>query len=150
MRWTPPFERSYAGAMIAVDTNVLVRLLTWDDPEQAAEAKALFSANEIFVAKTVLLETEWVLRSLYALDTGRIAAALRGLLGLPRLRCEDRNAVEMALRCYEQGLDFADALHLTSSVGAGKLVTFDQRFRKRGRGVCPIEIFTVAALLDGT
>jgi predicted nucleic-acid-binding protein len=136
--------------MIAVDTNVLVRLLTWDDPEQAAEAKALFSANDIFVAKTVLLETEWVLRSLYALDTGRIAGALRGLLGLPRVRCEDRNAVEMALRCFEQGLDFADALHLTSSVGASKLVTFDQRFRKRGRDVCPIEIFTVAAVLDGT
>jgi predicted nucleic-acid-binding protein len=135
--------------MIAVDTNVLVRLLTWDEPEQAAQAKALFSANDIFVSKTVLLETEWVLRSLYALDEARIAGALRGLLGLPRLRCEDRNAVDLALGCFEHGLDFADALHLTSSVGASGFATFDQRFRKRGRGICPIDIVAMTEAPQG-
>jgi len=51
--------------MIAVDTNVLVRFLVRDDAKQAARAAALIQANEIWVCKTVLLETEWVLRSLY-------------------------------------------------------------------------------------
>ena len=51
--------------MIAVDSNVLVRFLVLDDAKQAARAAALIRANEIWVSKTVLLETEWVLRSLY-------------------------------------------------------------------------------------
>jgi predicted nucleic acid-binding protein len=51
--------------MIAVDINVLVRFLVRDDAMQATRAAALTRADEIWVSKTVLLETEWVLRSLY-------------------------------------------------------------------------------------
>ena len=54
--------------MIAVDTNVLVRLLTGDDLKQAAAARSLFAAGPIWIAKTVLLETAWVLRSLYGFE----------------------------------------------------------------------------------
>jgi predicted nucleic-acid-binding protein len=54
----------------AVDTNVLVRLLTWDDPQQGTAAKSLFAAGPIWIAKTVLLETGWVLRSLYGFEDG--------------------------------------------------------------------------------
>ena len=50
--------------MIAVDTNVVVRLLAQDDPKQAA-ARTLFAAGPIWIAKTVLLETEWELRTVY-------------------------------------------------------------------------------------
>ena len=135
--------------MIAIDTNVLVRLLVWDDPEQAAQAKALIGGQDVFVSKTVLLETEWVLRSLYGLKASQIIAALRGVVGLPRMRCEDPDAVVMALGCFEQGLDFADALHLSSSRAKGRFATFDQRFRKRGQGICPVEIVAVAELLSG-
>jgi predicted nucleic-acid-binding protein len=50
--------------MLAVDTNVVVRYLTADDPEQFARAVAVVEGAETFVSLTVLLETEWVLRSL--------------------------------------------------------------------------------------
>ena len=67
--------------MIAVDTNVLVRFLVRDDAKQAARAAALIQANEIWVCKTVLLETEWVLRSLYGFSPESLAGALRSLAG---------------------------------------------------------------------
>ena len=51
--------------MLAVDTNVVVRYLTGDEVEQFAKAKALIDGEDVFVCTTVLLETEWVLRSLY-------------------------------------------------------------------------------------
>ena len=53
--------------MIAVDTNVLVRLLTGDDPAQTRRAADLFAQESILIPKTVLLETEWVLRYRYEL-----------------------------------------------------------------------------------
>jgi len=53
--------------MIAVDTNVLVRLLTGDDPAQTQRAVELFAQESILIPKTVLLETEWVLRYRYEL-----------------------------------------------------------------------------------
>ena len=68
--------------MIAVDTNGLVRLLTGDDARQAAAARALFAAESIWIAKTVLLETGWVLRSLYGLEERAIEEAFTRLLGL--------------------------------------------------------------------
>ena len=62
--------------MLAVDTNVVVRLLTGDNPAQAARARAIFQRETVFVVKTVILvETEWVLRSLYRFDAIRILDA---------------------------------------------------------------------------
>jgi predicted nucleic-acid-binding protein len=58
--------------MVAVDTNILVRLLTGDDPKQAAAARSLFASEQIWIAKTVLLETGWVLRSLYGFEESAI------------------------------------------------------------------------------
>lgn len=51
--------------MVTVDTNILVRLVTKDDSEQSAQALRIIQNNNIFVPKTVLLETEWVLRFSY-------------------------------------------------------------------------------------
>lgn len=68
--------------MHAVDTNVLVRLLTGDDASQTKRAVALFTKETIFIPKTVLLETEWVLRRLYRLDHKVVVSAFRKLSGL--------------------------------------------------------------------
>src|ERR1041385_573755 len=54
--------------MLAIDTNVVVRYLTSDHPKQAARAEALVERQDVFVATTVLLETEWVLRSAYGFE----------------------------------------------------------------------------------
>lgn len=117
--------------MIAIDTNVLVRLVTSDDAAQARRAARLFEKQDVFIVKTVLLESEWVLRYAYGLDRERIAGALRGVLGLPRVAVEDSTAVAIALDHFEAGLDFADALHRASSRHLERFVTFDQRLIKR-------------------
>ncbi len=117
--------------MTAVDTNVLARFITNDDPAQANRARRLIEAGPVFVAKTVLLELEWVLRGAYGLDRPTILKAIRGLLGLPALTAEDELNVARAVEWFAAGLDFADALHLASAGQQRKFATFDQAMRKR-------------------
>jgi predicted nucleic-acid-binding protein len=120
--------------MIAVDTNVLVRLLIEDDTAQAERAARLFAENEIFIPKTVLLETEWVLRHAYRIDKKEILRAFQRLMGLADVKMEDPRSVSAAVSWYGDGLDFADALHLSSSRDAGGFATFDRSLlRKAGR-----------------
>ena len=122
--------------MLAVDTNVLVRLVTSDQP-QAARAAAVFRSGPVLIAKSVLLETEWVLRYSYHLQTPAILRALRGVLGLENVSAEDPATAATALRLLEQGLDFADALHVASSAHADRFVTFDRQLVKRAARVLP-------------
>jgi predicted nucleic-acid-binding protein len=117
-----------------------VRLVTNDHPAQAARAAAVFRSGPVFVPKSVLLETEWVLRYSYALGSEAILRALRGVLGLPNVTAEDSRSVVLALRLFENGLDFADALHLASSAGADRFVTFDARLVKRTAASAPMEV----------
>ncbi len=70
--------------MIAVDTNVLARFITNDDAAQAKRARRLIEAGPVFVAKTVLLELEWVPRGAYGLDRSTILKAVRCFLGFKR------------------------------------------------------------------
>ncbi|MGH6920490.1 MAG: type II toxin-antitoxin system VapC family toxin [Geminicoccaceae bacterium] len=126
--------------MIALDTNVLVRYLTRDEPEEAARARSLIERGPVFVAKTVMLETEWVLRSAYRFRPAAIAASFTAFLGLPGVTVEDASAVGRALAWYAQGLDFADALHAASCAQADAFATFDRRLRRRAElaGMMPV------------
>jgi predicted nucleic-acid-binding protein len=90
--------------MTAVDTNVLVRLLADDDPKQGAAARALFAAGPIWIAKTVLLETSWVLRRLYGFDQNDIHDAFTKLLGLKNVHAEDESSVAAALALTQHGI----------------------------------------------
>lgn len=126
--------------MLAVDTNVVVRLVTQDHPAQAARAAAIFRSGPVHIAKTVLLETAWVLGYAYDLDDVAIARVLRGVAGLPNVELEDAGAVADALAALERGLDFADALHLASSGGATRFVTFDRRLVRRARDGAKLEV----------
>jgi predicted nucleic-acid-binding protein len=119
--------------MTAVDTNVLVRLLTEDHPKQAAATRALFAGETIWIAKTVLLETGWVLRSLYGFEEGAIRDAFVKLLGLKNVHSEDEASVAAALELVLRGIDFADALHLSSRPPGATFVSFDQTFVRRAR-----------------
>lgn len=121
--------------MTGVDTNVVVRLLTRDDEGQARRAARIFQAEDVWLPKTVLLETEWVLRSAYSLRREVILSSFRTLLGLPSLAVEDRPTVLRALAWYEDGLDFADALHLASLRPADRFVTFDVALARDGRRI---------------
>lgn len=129
----PPSWQRQHGDMVAIDTNVLVRFLTNDHPEQSPRTRALFEGHEVFVALTVLLETEWVLRSAYGFAPDRIFAALRAFAGLPQVKVEAPSRLAEALDRAEAGLDFADALHLGATSTADDFVTFDQRLLKGAR-----------------
>ena len=121
------------GAVIAVDTKVAVRLLTGDDPAQLEIARRLFAAETIFLPKTVILETEWGLRSLYSLSSSAIVQALSALVTLPQVRCEDTTSVLAALELVRENLDFADALHIASSGVAERFATFDRALIRRAK-----------------
>ena len=126
--------------MIAVDTNLLVRLLTKDDLSQAKHAAKVIESNNIFIPKTVMLETEWVLRHAYGIGKESIMDGFKKMMGLPKVNIEDQQTVFQAISWYESGLDFADALHLASSLKADKFVTFDNAFIKKVRKLISIDI----------
>jgi predicted nucleic-acid-binding protein len=122
--------------MIAVDTNVVVRLLTQDDAVQYQQSVKLFqTADMIFIPTTVILETAWVLRTLYGFKPEAICTALRKVLGLLNVQVDHGNQLALALQWHETGLDFSDALHLAQSQTCEALYTFDQRFVKRATGL---------------
>jgi predicted nucleic-acid-binding protein len=119
--------------MIAVDTNVLVRLLTGDEPKQQAAARSLFASETIWIAKTVLLETGWVLRSLYGFEERAIYEALTKLLGLKNVHAEDESSVAAALALTTHGIELADAMHLSSRPPDVVFVSFDKSFVQRAK-----------------
>ena len=128
--------------VISVDTNILVRLLVGDEPTQGKQATDLFSREpEIFIAKTVVLETAWVLRSVYGFPRAEIAAALRRVAGLSNAVVEDPEQLARALDLVGRGLDFADALHLVASPEAERFYTFDGALIRRAtaRGLAVAE-----------
>jgi predicted nucleic-acid-binding protein len=119
--------------MIAVDTNVLVRLLTGDDREQAAAARSLFAAQQIWIAKTVLLETGWVLSRLYGFEESVIREAFTKLLGLRNVQVEDEPSVAAALAFTKHGIELADAMHLSSRPHGAAYLSFDQSFVRQAK-----------------
>jgi len=119
--------------VIAVDTNVVVRILTDDDPVQTRRAKALFEREAIFVPKTVMIEADWVLRRAYGIAREAVVASFLNLLGLPNVFCEDSAAVVEAIGWTANGMDFADAVHLASSRDADGFATFDGDLIKQAR-----------------
>ncbi len=126
--------------MHGVDTNVIVRYLTGDDPQQADKARTVIGQKPVFVSRTVLLEVEWVLRGVYDLPSERIIPALRALAGLPGVSVEDAGLVAKALDWAEAGMDFADALHLAAAAECESFLTFDKRFVRSGKRLSGIPI----------
>lgn len=115
--------------MIAFDTNLLVRVVVADDPVQVAIVQRLIVQDSVFISRTVLLETEWVLRSVYVKSRAEILAFFRALLEVDNTEIENSVEVGYALDWYELGADFADALHL-AVCGSAVLHTFDKGFCK--------------------
>lgn len=120
--------------MIAVDTNIVVRLLTGDDQSQMKQAREIFTAAEVFIPETVILETEWVLRYAYELSPATIYDGLLRLFGLPNVVLRDARAISQTLEGYRSGMDFADALHLATCGHCSELFTFDKKFVRSAAG----------------
>lgn len=124
--------------MIGLDTSILARYYIDDagDSESAKQREAarrlLEAGSPLMVAKTVLLELEWVMRGHYEFDQESIATVFSHLLALPHVHLEDRATVEAALIHYQAGLDFADALHHVCYRNCSAMASFDdRRFARR-------------------
>ena len=126
--------------MRAIDTNVIVRFLTGDDPRQAARARRVIGEGDIFVPTSVVLESEWVLRSAYGFSSDRVVQALRAFAGLPGIAFEDGALIARALEWTEQGMEFADALHLGQSNGCSIFLSFDRRLSRIAAGLSDVEV----------
>ncbi|MDG4880514.1 type II toxin-antitoxin system VapC family toxin [Mesorhizobium sp. WSM4884] len=119
--------------MLAIDTNLIVRYLTNDHPEQSPRSRRLIDGQAVFVAVTVILETEWVLRSAYGYGQTEIVSALRAFCGLSTVEMEEAAIVSSALDLTSAGMDFADALHLGKSGHCAGFATFDRKLVKAAR-----------------
>ncbi|ARW15965.1 type II toxin-antitoxin system VapC family toxin [Komagataeibacter europaeus] len=126
--------------MRAVDTNIIVRYLTGDDPKQAEKARAVVNGELVFVPRTVVLETEWVLRGVYDMPKNRVIPALRAFAGLPTVTVEDATLVAQAFDWAEAGMDFADALHLAAAKSCSGFATFDRRFMRAATKVGTLSV----------
>jgi len=119
--------------MVAIDTNILVRLLTRDNETQYKISHQLFSSQDIFIPDTVILETEWVLRDAYDLMPAEVCEAFRGVFGLGNVTVTNGQLMAQVIAWHEAGLDFADAFHLALSHDQECMKTFDGNFIKRAK-----------------
>ena len=115
--------------MRAVDTSVLVRLLVRDDPDQVEVAES-FAASGAWISHVVLVETAWVLASVYDLNADRIATAVDMLLDHDRLVLQDGDVVKAALASFRgrPAAGFADCLivEIARKSGHQPVGTFDK------------------------
>ena len=124
--------------MLGIDTNVLVRFLVRDDKAQFEKARKLIkrevaAGRRVFVNQLVLMETEWVLRSRYAVPKNQIIEAISGLLDATDVQFEDEPTIEEALFMWKDtAADFADCLIGTKNrrMGCKATVSFDVKASK--------------------
>lgn len=124
--------------MIGVDTNVLVRILTADDPKQVELARHFLEENcsvsqPGLVNNVVITELVWVLESLYAYTRSNIVVVLESLLANGKLAMESREQVQAALLTYKSvNCDFVDALlgEINVARGCEATATFDRKAAK--------------------
>ena len=124
--------------MIALDANALVRLLVEDDAEQAAVVQQLVLFAEkkpisLLILPEVLLETVWVLESVYNCKRSEISKFLQALITTATFTMPDDDVIRIVIRQYQRGLDFADAL-IVNQAKKGKalaLFSFDNSLSKK-------------------
>jgi predicted nucleic acid-binding protein len=113
-----------------VDTNVLVRLATGDDAGEHRAATQALANRPWRVLPTVILETEWALRSVYGFSPRQFADFIDWLDSNPRIALAEAEAIRAAAAHHRAGLDFADALHMAQADGA-VFLTFDRTLRRK-------------------
>ena len=117
---------------VAVDTNVLVRYLTWDAEEQAIKAAAILESGDVIVISTIVLcELVWVLKRAYRYPGAEIANVVRDLIQTRNVDI-DRPVAEVGWQMVARGGDFADGVvqHDAGRAKCDRVVTFDQDFAR--------------------
>jgi predicted nucleic acid-binding protein len=113
-----------------VDTNVIVRHLTQDPPDQGQRATAfLFGAEQLRLADVVVAETVYVLQSVYGASRADVAQGVRATVEFPAIELENRARLLRALDVYERDrIDFADAylVALAEASAITQIASFDR------------------------
>lgn len=126
--------------MRSIDTNVLLRWITRDDPAQALVADRVMAAPS-YVTHTVLLEVAWVLGGTrYRFSRAALAETLLALTDTATIQVSARDGVRWALGAFAKGADFADAMHLVASAGSTAFATFDRRLALHAESDSPIPV----------
>jgi predicted nucleic-acid-binding protein len=122
--------------VIGLDTNVVVRYLVQDDPDQSASAliEGLTETAPGYLSLVTVVELYWVLRRAYKVEASRCAELLEGLLDARELRVDQDAVVRAALTASRSGFDFADVViaGLGRAAGCDSTVTFDHRAARNG------------------
>lgn len=119
-----------------VDTNILIRHLTGDPPDQATRAtRYLEQADELLLPDLILAEVAYVLESFYETPREQVAGTLRAVLAFPAIRVVDTDLLQRTVEVYEHHrLDFADAYLVASAerTGVGVVASFDRAIERVG------------------
>ena len=129
--------------MLGADTNIFVRLIMRDDDLQCRTIEELMATERLFVSLSVILETEWVLRSSYRQTRMEIAATLTELLAVESLVFEARGDVLWALDRYAAGADMGDMIHLIGNRDMRAFVTLDRKLSVQSGPDTPLPIRTL-------
>ena len=125
-----------------VDTNVLIRHLTGDPPDQARRATAfLADADELLLPDLIVAEVVYVLESFYEVPAGQVARLVRSVIAYPPIRTLDPPLLLRSLEVYEtHRIDFAEAYLVASAEASGipDIISFDRSI-DRGTTACRIE-----------
>ncbi len=127
--------------MIALDTNALVRVLVEDDQDQAQTVQKTITFAEknsiqILILSEVLIETVWVLESVYGSSRDEISQFLETMIYTPTFTFSDYETIRKAVHQYKKEGDFADLLIVNQAIEqqAKKLFSFDKRLQKKFPG----------------
>lgn len=113
-----------------VDTNVLVRALVDEGTEHSRVAAECLTTDVVHIPATVMLETEWILRTRFKANRDEISQHFGMLLGMSNIVFDRREIISNSVEAHGAGMDFADALHLFGAGDSDVFVTFDKALRR--------------------
>ena len=121
-----------------IDTNLLVRYLTEDDPDKAQSVETLLikagkGEIKIVIPSVIIAELMWVLESYYKMETGEISQLVGSILNTPGIDTQDKNILREVLKIYEKkGTDFVDAwiVEFARERNIKTIYTFDKKHFK--------------------
>jgi predicted nucleic acid-binding protein len=111
--------------MVALDSHLLIRFLTGDDPSQYQASRTIFAQEQIFLSESVLLETGWLLQHAYGYTPQQISHALSQLCGLPNVTLASPERVQFAFTAVAAGVGWSEAFHWAQAEACTQLLTVD-------------------------